>query len=150
MMSSLQETRFVNLFKLISTLPLVRLPEDIELSRPAVTVLLWVSRSPGCGVLDIAKGLQLTPPTISVGIGRLVKAGWLERRNDPKDRRARPVFLTPKGEKLVAHVRVHRTQMLRTFLSGLTLEEQEQLLHLLERGVNALEAALVEKTDQGN
>jgi DNA-binding MarR family transcriptional regulator len=149
-MSSLQETRFINLLKHISTLPLIRLPEDIELSRPAVTVLLWISRSPGCGVLDIAKGLQLTPPTISVGIRRLEKAGWLERRNDPEDRRARPLFLTPKGEVIVAQVRVHRTQILGTFLSGLTQEEQEQLVHLLERGVNAMEAALVEKNDQEN
>jgi DNA-binding MarR family transcriptional regulator len=143
-MSSLPETRFINLLKYVSSLPLMRLPEDVELSPPAVALLSWISRSPGCGVLDIAKGLQLSPPTISVGIRRLVKEDWLERRNDPNDRRAHPLFLTAKSERLIAHVRAHRTRMLQTFLSGLTPEEQEQLLHLLERGVKALETEVVE------
>lgn len=147
-MSSLPETRFINLLKHISSLPLVRLPEDVELSPPAVAIMFWISRSPGCGVLDIAKGLQLTPPTISVGIGRLEKAGWLERRGDPEDRRAHPVFLTLKGEQLVAHVRAHRTQMLRIFVSVLTQEEQDQLLRLLERGAKALEVGLAEKKNR--
>ena len=149
-MSQLPETRFINLLKHISSLPIFRLPEDVELSAPAVALISWISRSPGCGVLDIAKGLQLTPPTISVGIRRLEKEGWLERRSDPEDRRARPLFLTQKGEQLVAHVRKHRAQMLKTFLSGLTLEEQEQLLRLLERGAKALASGLVEKNSMEN
>lgn len=146
-MSSLPETRFVNLLKHISNLPLVHLPKDIELSPPAVAVMLWISRSPGCGVLDIAKGLGLTPPTISVGISRLESAGWLERHSDPEDRRAHPLFLTPKGEQLVGRVRAHRTSMLRIFLSALSREEQEKLLHYLERGVKALAVGVVEDNE---
>jgi DNA-binding MarR family transcriptional regulator len=144
-MTSLPETRFINLLKHISTLPVVRLPEDIDLSPPAVAILFWISRSPGCGVLEVAKALGVTPPTISVGISRLVKAGWLERGSDPDDRRAHPIFLTSKGERLVAHVREHRTKMLRIFLSALTPDEQEQLLRFLERGIQALEIGLVDK-----
>ena len=77
MISASPEERFVELIKRISEVPLAFLPDDLELSRSAVPLLMWVSRSPGCGVLDIARGLQLSAPTISVGIHRLVKDGWL-------------------------------------------------------------------------
>jgi DNA-binding MarR family transcriptional regulator len=141
-MTTLPETRLINLLKHISSLPIMHLPDDIELSPPAVALLSWVARSPGCGVLDIAKGLGLTPPTISVGIRRLEKAGWLERHCDPEDRRSHPLYLTPKGEQLISRVRAYRAKMLRIFLSALSLEEQDQLFHFLELGVNALEAGM--------
>jgi DNA-binding MarR family transcriptional regulator len=107
---------------------------------PQAMMVNWVARAPGCGVLDIAKGLNVTPPTISVGVRRLVKDGWLEQRMDPDDRRARPIFLTEKGDTFVETMKDHRSQLLRHFLSGLTDEEQEQLICLLDRAVSALEA----------
>lgn len=88
------------------------------------------------------KGLRLAPPTISVGTRRLVKAGWLERRQDPQDRRGKPLFLTPEGEGIINHVRQHRYQMLKLFLSGLTPDEQGQFVNLLEKAVTAMEASL--------
>ena len=136
------EARLLSLFRRIRSLPMSHIPEDVDLSPPAFFLLNWVSRSPGCGVLDIAKGMRLAPPTISVGTRRLVKAGWLERRQDPQDRRGKPLFLTPEGEGLIDHVRQHRYQMLNLFLSGITPDEQEQFLSLLEKAINAMEASL--------
>jgi DNA-binding MarR family transcriptional regulator len=138
------ENRLLSLLRHLGTLPLLHIPDDIKLSPPAIAQLAWVSRSPGCGVLDIAKGLNLSPPTVSVGINRLVKEGWLERQNDPKDQRSRPIFLTAKGEAMMAHVRQRRNEMLGFFLSGLTADEQEQLLNLLERAVTEMERKLNE------
>jgi DNA-binding MarR family transcriptional regulator len=137
-MSTSPENRLLNLLGHISTLPLMQLPEDIGLSRPAISLLTWVSSSPGCGVVDIARGVQLSPPTVSVSIRRLVKGGWLERRWHPEDRRSRPVYLTPKGEEFISRLRAHQTRMFKVFLAGLAVEEQEQLLSLLERAVDAM------------
>ncbi len=132
------ENRLLALLRHMTTLPLMRLPEDIGLSPPAVGLLSWVDRTPGCGVLDIAKGLHLAPPTISVGIRKLEKEGWLERRRDPADRRARPLYITPKGEELMLRVRAHRAEMLKFFLSGLSPVEQDQLLDLLDRAITKM------------
>jgi DNA-binding MarR family transcriptional regulator len=107
---------------------------------PQVAMLNWVARSPGCGVRDIAQGLRVTPPTISVGVRRLVKDGWLEQRNDPDDRRARPLFLTDKGKGFVDIIHQHRMETIRLFLSGLSNVEQEQLICLLDRAIGALES----------
>ena len=138
------ENRLLNQIRKIGMLPLLRIPEGVALSPPSIALLSWVSRTPGCGVLEIAKGLQLSAPTISVGIRRLVKDGWLERRDDPNDRRARPLFLTPKSETLMVEIRKHRSEMLSFFLSGLNIEEQNQLLNLMERAINQMEKRLSE------
>jgi DNA-binding MarR family transcriptional regulator len=145
MMTDNLENRLLALLRHLGSLPLLHVPNDIGLTPPAIAHLAWVSRSPGCGVLDIAKGLNLSPPTVSVAINRLVKEGWLERRNDPNDLRARPIFLTPRGETMMTTVRQRRSEMLRFFLSGLTADEQEQLLNLLERAVTEMERKLKEK-----
>ncbi|MFC1997485.1 MarR family winged helix-turn-helix transcriptional regulator [Chloroflexota bacterium] len=133
------ENRMLDLLKRMSKLPVMKPPSESPLSMPQVTMLNWVARSPGCGVRDIAQGLHVTPPTVSVGIRRLIKDGWLEQKEDPDDRRARPLFVTEKGKAFVAIIQQHRTQTIKLFLSGLSTGEQEQLISLLDRAISALE-----------
>ena len=140
------ENRMLDLLKRMSKLPMMKPPSESPLSMPQVTMLNWVARSPGCGVREIAQGLHVTPPTISVGVRRLIKDGWLEQRNDPDDRRSRPLFLTDKGEAFVDIIQQHRAQTIKSFLSGLSTNEQEQLISLLDRAISALETALIQET----
>ena len=140
------ENRMLDLLKRMSKLPMMKPPSESPLSMPQVTMLNWVARSPGCGVREIAQGLHVTPPTISVGVRRLIKDGWLEQKNDPDDRRSRPLFLTDKGEAFVDIIQQHRTQTIKSFLSGLSTNEQEQLISLLDRAINALETAQIQET----
>lgn len=144
--STQPENQMLVLFKRMRALPMMKPPSESPLSMPQVAMLNWVARSPGCGVRDIAKGLHITPPTVSVGIRRLVKDGWLEQHSDPDDRRARPIFLTEKGADLVTIIKEHRTQMLKVFLSGLARDEQEQLIYLLDCAISALETAQQQET----
>jgi DNA-binding MarR family transcriptional regulator len=134
------EERLFELFKRLSCLPQVdSLSDVIQVSPAQVALLRWIARSPGCGVLDIANGLNLSPPTISVGIHKLIKKNLVENKRDKKDRRARPLYLTPDGEALITKFREYRYKMAQRFLSGLTSEEQGQLLSLLERAVQVIE-----------
>ena len=140
------ENRMLDLLKRMSKLPMMKPPSESPLSMPQVTMLNWVARSPGCGVREIAQGLHVTPPTISVGVSRLIKDGWLEQKNDPDDRRSRPLFLTDKGEAFVDIIQKHRAQTIKSFLSGLSTNEQEQLISLLDRAITALETAQIQET----
>jgi DNA-binding MarR family transcriptional regulator len=135
------EERLLKLLQRMRAIPVLRPPDEFPLSMPQVAVLRWVARSPGCGVRDIAKGLHVTPPTISVGVRRLVEDGWLEQRSDPHDRRARPLYPTEKGQQYLGTLRQHHNRMLKVFLSGLSPEEQEILIDLLGRAITALEEA---------
>ena len=120
----------------------MRKPDSLPLSPPQAAMLDWVAHSPGIGVQEIAKGIGVTPPTVSVAIRKLVRDGWIERRNDPDDRRARPLYLSDKGEEMIAQLHQHRAKMLQFFLSGLEPDEQEQLIDLLARAIQAMETKL--------
>ncbi len=139
--STYPEDRMMALLRRLGTLPILRPPKELPLSPPQVALLNWVAHSPGCGVQEIARELHVTPPTVSVGIRRLIRDGWIEQRSDPGDRRARPLYLTEKGTILFDEICTHRSQALRLFLSTLASEEQEQLIALLERAVGAMEQA---------
>jgi DNA-binding MarR family transcriptional regulator len=140
------EDRMMAILQRMRSMPMMMPSKEFPLSAPQIALVSWVNHSPGCGVLDIAKGLRVTPPTVSVAIRRLVKDGWLEQRSDPDDKRARPIYLTEKGTELADTLKVHRTQMLKLFLSGLNDEEKEQLICLLDRAVSAIESAQTKET----
>jgi DNA-binding MarR family transcriptional regulator len=137
------EDRMMAVLQRMSAMPMMKPAKEFPLSAPQIALVSWVNRSPGCGVLDISKALNVTPPTVSVGVRRLVRDGWLEQRSDPDDKRARPIYLTDRGTELVNTLKEHRTLMLKVFLSGLNDEEKEQLICLLDRAVSAIEAAQV-------
>src|SRR3982074_1097680 len=55
----------------------------------------------GLSQVDLADVLELQPISLVRLLDRLVEHGLLERRPDPRDRRANPLFLTRSGRQLV-------------------------------------------------
>jgi len=105
------------------------------LTRSQLSLLLALSEYPGCRVQDTARRLDLTAPTISIGVRRLEKMGLVERAADPTDQRAVCLYLSARGRRVAAKARAVRTQKLNVMLGVLTPEEQESLLTLLEKAV---------------
>ena len=64
-------------------------------------VLFRLRQNEGLSQVDLAEVLELQPISLVRLLDRLVEHGLLERRHDPKDRRANRLFLTAKGKKLV-------------------------------------------------
>ena len=64
-------------------------------------VLFRLCQNEGLSQVDLADVLELQPISLVRLLDRLVEHGLLERRHDPKDRRANRLFLTAKGKKLV-------------------------------------------------
>ena len=134
--------RLLSLFELLRKLAFGQHPlQDSRVTMPQLTLLDWVAESPGSGIQDIADGLGLTAPTVSVGVRRLEAAGLLERWPDPKDGRAIQTFLTAQGQTLHERARAFRREKMQRLLTGLTSEECAMLLALLEKTINAAEEA---------
>jgi DNA-binding MarR family transcriptional regulator len=64
-------------------------------------VLFRLREQEGLSQVDLADVLELQPISLVRLLDRLVEHGLLERRHDPKDRRANRLFLTERGRQLV-------------------------------------------------
>jgi MarR family transcriptional regulator, transcriptional regulator for hemolysin len=64
-------------------------------------VLFRLRQQEGLSQVDLADVLELQPISLVRLLDRLVEHGLLERRQDPKDRRANRLFLTESGRQLV-------------------------------------------------
>lgn len=138
--SLLAEDNLLDLFDRLRKLAFDQNPlQDSGVTMSQLALLNWVTASPGCGVQDIADGLDLTAPTVSVGVRRLEKAGLLERQPDPQDGRAIQLFLTTQGQELCQQVRAFRREKMRLLLKGLTAEESTTLVTLLEHAISTAE-----------
>ncbi len=64
-------------------------------------VLFRLREQEGLSQVDLADVLELQPISLVRLLDRLVEHGLLERRPDPRDRRANKLFLTKTGRRLV-------------------------------------------------
>jgi len=85
---------------------------------------------------DLAKIFSVTRSSVSAQISKLIKMGYIDRVQSELDRRVFHIVFTPKGKKLnVMHDNLHRMVSER-LTEKLTLLEQEQLFHLLQKMVD--------------
>ncbi len=115
-------------------------PEEVTQISPSHLALLeYVATSPGCGVKEIAAGLNLSAATVSISVRQMEKLAWMVRQHHPDDKRAIQLFVTPKGEEILQRSHAFHRQKFEQLLSGLTPDEREILLTLLERAISAAE-----------
>lgn len=134
------EIQMLQLFQRIQQLELGQLPnQGLEITLSQMQVIRFVGENPGCHLQDVADGMGLSSPTVSVSIRRLEEMNLIERKPDPEDGRAACLSLTKKSQKAFRHVRQQMFERVQRFLSHLTEEEQSDLLNLMEKAVNGLE-----------
>jgi len=63
-------------------------------------VLFRLREQEGLSQVDLADVLELQPISLVRLLDRLVEHGLVERKHDPRDRRANRLFLTPAGRQL--------------------------------------------------
>lgn len=92
--------------QLIETSRLLRNHIDQRAKERGTTRAQWIvlfrlRQQEGLSQVDLADVLELQPISLVRLLDRLVDHKLLERKPDPKDRRANRLFLTPKGRHLV-------------------------------------------------
>ncbi len=66
-------------------------------------------------------------------LDRMEADGWVERRSDPQDRRARSLVVTEKARPIIDLIWQVVNETRAEALAGLSGGEREQLVELLER-----------------
>jgi DNA-binding MarR family transcriptional regulator len=89
------------------------------LSRTAAATLSRLATSGPARLTDLASAEEVSQPSMSSLVARLVDQGLVLRRPDPDDARAVQLSLTPAGEALVAQRRAARTRRLDAALAEL-------------------------------
>jgi MarR family transcriptional regulator for hemolysin len=95
--------------KLIVLARHLRIGFDHEVARIGVTRAQWtliaaVARNPGATQRTIATALEVTEVTAGRLIDRLCDDGYLERRENPSDRRGYRVYLTPAAQPVLGQL----------------------------------------------
>jgi MarR family transcriptional regulator, transcriptional regulator for hemolysin len=103
----------------------------LGLSRSQWQVLAHLSRHEGINQSGLAEILEIENITLGRLIDRLEERGWVERRADPNDRRARLLYSTPKVAPVVERMRALAEETRNEALDGLPAAQREVLLDLL-------------------
>ena len=95
-----------------------------NLSMSQLGTLLHLRRSGACAVSDISEDLGVTNPAVSQMLDRLVHNGLVVRGEDPVDRRAKRIELTPRGRDMMRGSMKARQQWFSALAGTLTEEER--------------------------
>jgi MarR family transcriptional regulator, transcriptional regulator for hemolysin len=94
-------------------------------------VLFRLRQQEGLSQVDLAEVLELQPISLVRLLDRLVEHGLLERRHDPRDRRANRLFLTVAGRQLVDDLDGLRDTIASDVLQDIRTEALETSLNVL-------------------
>ena len=78
-------------------------------------------------VKELSDRLGLSLPGASRIVDALLRRGWLERREDPVDRRVKRVGITDEGRRVVDRIEAARLAGLEDYAASLTPEQRTRL-----------------------
>jgi len=96
-------------------------------------MLAAIRRTPGTNQCALAAWLEVEAITAGRMIDRLEKAGLVERRHDPSDRRAWCLYLTAQADCQMQRLADYGEVVFDEALAGFSDHDHQTLLALLER-----------------
>ena len=111
-----------------------QLRNGFDTTLPRFDLMAQLERHPeGLKMRELSRLLMVTGGNITGLVDRLAEEGLIERRDDPRDRRAYYVSLTPKGLALFKVMAREHEQWVTELFQGLEKREMAQLWSLLGR-----------------
>jgi DNA-binding MarR family transcriptional regulator len=117
----------------LSALNFERHSVELGLSLAQCKVLAYLQRNEGISQVRLAELTDTDPMTLARTLERMEGDGWIERRPDPADRRARCLFLRPPGMALLQKVWRVADRARADAMTGLSAADRAQLMGLLQR-----------------
>jgi DNA-binding MarR family transcriptional regulator len=82
-------------------------------------------------VKELAERLRISLPGASRIVDALLRRGWLERAEDPADRRMKRVGITAGGREVLERIETARLVGLEEYAASLSPEQRTRLMHAL-------------------
>ena len=107
---------------------------DFATTLPRFDLMAQLERHPeGLKMNELSRLLMVTGGNVTGVVDQLEKEGMVERLDEPADRRAFRIRLTPAGSKSFAEMARAHEQWVVELLGGLSRREHEELLKLLAK-----------------
>ena len=117
------------------------------LSMPQFSIMMQLHYRGNCGISDISERFDITNAAASQLVDKLVQSGFIQREEDPHDRRAKLLNLTDKGRDLIQQGIEERYRWVDQLAEKLTPEERAKVaeaLNLMTQAARELEAEPVQ------
>ena len=102
---------------------------ELRVTRAQWLVLLHLARRPGCTQSELADAMQMQKVTVSRHARRLVRAGWIERRDHLEDARAYHLYVARKAEPIIERLAAVAEAMRLEYMQGLSGPRRAALIH---------------------
>lgn len=100
-----------------------RFNQERNLSTTQINSLFFICRHTSSSINDLAKHWGVTKAAASQIVDKLVEQGWIDRKENPNDRRSRNLTITPAGKELTEEARKFRHSWIDSFVASLNPEE---------------------------
>jgi DNA-binding MarR family transcriptional regulator len=133
---------FMDLFMQRSMRSWKHFARNSGLSMSQYSILMQLHHHGPCSISDISERFDTTSAAASQIADKLVQAGLLERAEDPEDRRAKLLTLSPKGQELVENGVAVRFRWVDDLADHLSPEERQKVsegLRLMTRAAEELD-----------
>ncbi|HKT73199.1 MAG TPA: MarR family transcriptional regulator [Steroidobacteraceae bacterium] len=119
--------------------------KPLGVTRSQWWVLANLSRNNGAGMMqtELAKMMDVGKVTLGGLIDRLEVSGYVERRADPADRRAKRVVMTGKGTKLLSQIQKIAQEVNGDIMGGIAsgdVARAEAVLHKMKQRLISMDA----------
>jgi MarR family transcriptional regulator for hemolysin len=106
---------------------------ELGLTLPHCKALVYLARSEGISQVELGSAAEIDPMSMVRILDRMELEGWVERRADPNDRRARRLYLKPKAKHLLEAIDQVSSATRDEALAGFTSQEADLLIAALEK-----------------
>lgn len=112
--------------------------DQIDLSISELHMLDIISKGGDLGltISDIAQKLEITLPSVTVAINKMVRKGYVQKLRSIKDGRVIHVVLTRQGKRINTAHRYFHEQMVRS-VAGMIGDDEKKVLLVGMRNLNA-------------
>lgn len=93
-------------------------------------MLLMTNYPQGITLKNLSDKMQMHPSAASIMVDKMVNKGFLERTENPNDRRTVCIRISAKGKEIITATRTLLKEEIEKYASVLTPEEEAQLVQI--------------------
>jgi len=105
--------------------------EPLGLTRSQWGVIVYVAREPGIAQTGLADKLEIGRMAVTGLIDRMESKGMVERRDDPKDRRMKRIFLSDAAKEIIPKIQGAGDFVGSSVFNGLSPQDRDHLVNCL-------------------